>query len=332
MHGASVGVDRGLVVGEVGRFWGRRLPGLSLLDGAQLGLRLLSDRLEFGVYGGAVPDLITTTPSTSHVVAGLYAGADIIPVASFMVLPRVRVGVDARPDFGTVRTSIEAQNDLFVGNFARLGASVRAGLVDQRGFAPTLDAARVDGDVRVLSTVRASAGYRYLAPLAFDFDASPLVPVVGGAHNGDVSITAAPWAWLSIGAVGGVGLDVLDDSVRSYVGPELGLPHALGDVGGLTFSYQEELGEWTGRSGSVGAVVRASPLLQVTSRLSYFELDAQGDSYREVALTTFTDLPLSSWLTMNGRLYVQQALPPFDKSSRSVPTIVNVDVAGVARF
>ncbi|MBM4280020.1 MAG: hypothetical protein FJ137_04475 [Deltaproteobacteria bacterium] len=63
-----------------------------------------------------------------------------------------------------------------------------------------------------------------------------------------------------------------------------------------------------------------------------FELDAQGDSYRELGLTTFSDLPVTSWLTLNGRLYLQQALPPFDKSARSVPTIVNADVAGVARF
>lgn len=332
VHGASVGVDRGVITGQVGRFYGRRLPGLSLLDGAQLGVRLLNDRLEFGAYGGTVPDLITTAPSTGHLVGGVYVGADVIPIASFMVLPRLRVGVDARPDLATVRAAVEAQNDIFVGNVARLGASVRAGFAADDGFSPVVDAARVDGDLRLSQAVRASAGYRYLAPLAVDFDRSPLVPVVGGAHNGDVTIVSMPLPWLSVGATGGVGYDVLDDSTRSYVGPEIGLPHALGDLGGLTFSYQEEIGEWAGRSGSVGAVVRPIPLLQLTSRLSYFELDAQGDSYREVALTTFTDLPVLSWLTINGRLYVQQALPPLDKSSRSVPTIVNVDVAGVARF
>ncbi len=332
VHGASVGVDRGVVRGEVGRFYARRAPGLSLIDGAQIGVSLWNDRIELGVYGGLVPDLITTAPALSRLVSGVYAGLDVIPMASFMVLPRVRVGVASDPRFETPRVEVEGTNDIFFGNVARLGASVRAGAGDGRGYTPSLDAARVDGDLRLSSWARAQAGYRFIAPLPIDRDRSRFVPIVGGAHNGDVALYVSPWSTLTVGAVGGVGRDILDDSVRSYVGPEIGLPRALGDLGGLTFSYQEELGEWAGRSGAVGAVLNVLPMLRVTSRLSYFELDAQGDSYREVGLTTFTDLPVTSWLTINGRLYVQQALPPFDKSARSVPTIVNADVAGVARF
>jgi hypothetical protein len=332
LHGASVGVDRGVVVGELGRFYARRAPGLPLLDGGQLGLRLWNDRIEFGAYGGLVPDLITTAPSLSRIVSGVYAAVDVIPFAAFMVLPRLRVGVATDPEQATTRFELEGTNDIFFGNVARLGGSVRAGAGGFDGDTVVLDAARVDGDLRLSSVARAQAGYRYLAPLAVDRDRSSLVPAVGGSHNGDVGLYLSPWEALTVGATGGVGRDILDDSMRSYVGPELILPHALGGLGGLTFSYQEELGAWAGRSGAIGAILQPLPLLRLTSRLSYFELDAQGDSYREVALTTFSDLPVTSWLTVNGRLYLQQALPPFDKSARSVPTIVNVDVAGVARF
>ncbi|MBM4280019.1 MAG: hypothetical protein FJ137_04470 [Deltaproteobacteria bacterium] len=268
VHGASVGVDRGVVRGEIGRFYARRAPGLSLLDGAQLGVSLWNDRIELGVYGGLVPDLITTAPALARLVSGVYASLDVIPMASFMVLPRLRVGVASDPAFETPRVEVEGTNDVFFGNVARLGASVRAGLGDGRGFTPSLDAARVDGDLRLSSWARAQAGYRFLAPLAIDRDRSPLVPVVGGAHNGDVGLYVSPWDTLTIGATGGVGRDILDDSVRSYVGPEVGLPRALGDLGGLTFSYQEELGEWPGRSGAVGAVLQPLPWLRVTSRLS----------------------------------------------------------------
>ena len=59
----------------IGRLWPWHLPGLPMLDGAQIGRRNASGTIEGGVYGGAIPTAVTLSPIDGSWAGGLYAAA-----------------------------------------------------------------------------------------------------------------------------------------------------------------------------------------------------------------------------------------------------------------
>jgi hypothetical protein len=329
---ASVGVNDGLVVGELGRFRGKKLPGIPLLDGAQLGVRP-TPSIEVGAYGGLIPDLVTVYPGAERVTGGLYAAFDWAVVDGLLLLPRVRVAALSTPDFAAVRGEVEAQTLVSWAGVGSLGGSVRSS-VGTDGV-PTLDAGRVDFDLAPLRELRLSAGYRYLATPVFDLDLKPpaegVTPVglVGGHHHGSASASYRVADWLSIGALSGAALDESQGIERLWVGPELRVP--LG-IGGVDFGYLEELGDFGGRSGWAGGWVSPFSILRLAGRLSYFENNFVGDASRETTFLFMADAPVLPWLTLRGRGFVLQGLPALDGAARAQPTRVMADLGVSASF
>lgn len=325
--GASVGTSDGPVITEIGRFYPQKAPGLSLLDGAQLGVRFLGETTEVGVYAGAIPDVVTTLPTPDRLAAGAYMGADIAAGDDVLILPRARLGVMSTPDFAILRGEVEALTQLLWRDVLSLGGSLRAGVGGTAQVVPSLDAGRADVALLAVPGLTLTANYRYLAPLAVDYDLISKVTPVGGAHHGAASAAYRLFSFLSLGATAGAGYDLVSEALRGYAGPEIGLPELFGAWGGMDLGYLEELGSWPGRSGWVGAQLRPVSILRIGTRVSYFETEAQGDNVRETAMMLYVDAPVLPWLNIRGRGFVQQGLPTLLDVVRATPTVIMADLA-----
>lgn len=329
--GASVGVSDGLVVGEVGRFYARKVPGALLLDGAQAGVRFFGGTTEVGAYGGMIPELRTLAPGFGRLTAGAYVASDVNAADGVMVMPRARLGVVSAPDFATMRGELEAQTQVSWRNVGALATSVRAGLGGAADLLPSLDAVSLDADVVALPSVRVSGGYRYFGGSPVDFDVIAQAPPIGGAHHAQAGARWEALTDLRVGLVSGLGFDNLSAAFRGFLGPELELPRAFGALGGLGVGYLEEFGSSAGRSAWVATSLGFLPVLSLTARASYFATApfeaAVGDSFREIGLMTLLDAPILPGLSLRGRAYAQQALPDVHGSARAAPTTLLVDLA-----
>lgn len=341
--GLSVGMREGLVVGELGRFYAKNVPGVLLLDGMQAGLRVLDDTTEIGVYGGAIPDLITIAPSLDRLAAGAYVGVTMQPGDGISVVPRARLGIISKPDFTVIRSELHAQTEVFWRDVGSVGGTVRGGYGGTADMLPSLDAASVDASLGVLPELKLMSTYRFTGrpPVDLDFNANlgGPVPRVYGGHDLSARTAWELGPWLSLGATGGAAWDTVTDTTRAFVGPELGVPQAFGDLGGIQIGYVEEIGldkvdeagavkanGWPGRSAWASARL-AFPFLSVMTRASYYESAALTDWYREMGLTALVDAPVLPWLSIRARFYGQQALPTLDGSLRSLPTAGMADLA-----
>ena len=327
VFGASAGIDDGPVVGELGRFRPKKIPGALLLDGAQLGARLFGGTTEVGAYGGALPHLLSLAPALDLLTAGLYLGLDLELSDGILVLPRARAAVLTTADLATVRGELEAQAQFHWANVVSLGGSLRAGMGGTPETAPSLEAGRADADVAWGDALKLSAGYRYLAAPAVDLDLLAAVLPVGGAHHGSAAASLAPWTWLVLGATSGAGYDLVTERARGYAGPQVGLPAAFGSFGGLEVGYLEELGDLAGRSAWMSTTITPVSALRIISRVSYMETVALGDSFKEAGFMLLVDAPVLPWLTVRGRSYVQQGLPSLDGTLRNSPTTLFADLA-----
>ena len=320
---ASVGVDNGPWVGQLGRFRPKKAPGALLLDGAQIGARLLGDTMEVGAFMGSVPALLTTAPALDRFTAGSYLGLDIVAAPGVMLLPRASAGIVSTADSKSVRPELATQAQFLWTSVGSIGGSLRAG-ADEAGL--VIDAASADADLMAIAALRLSASYHYYGASG-DFDALLGAPPVGGAHHASALTAYQLLPGLVLGGSAGAGFDDVAGTVRGYAGPEIGLPRALGPNGGLAFGYLEELGDWPGRSAWVSAHAAQVSLLSVVTRLSYFETVALGDSFREAALMLVADAPLLPGVSIRGRGYLQQALPSIDGAARATPTLVMAELA-----
>jgi hypothetical protein len=327
---ASVSLLEGPVAATVGRFRPRLAPGVWLIDGVQAGARLFDGMAEMGAYAGLIPELVSIYPSFERLTAGAYFGMDIEAAPGVVLLPRARAGVISTPDFARQRAELEVLTELFWANVVTVGATVRAGMLGQRDPLPSLDAVRFDAQLTAVENLRLWTNYRYTAGVVVDFDARVTGPLgatpLGAAHQGNLQVSYALWPSLAVGGLAGAGYDVDTDLARGWIGPELLLPTAFGDVGGLDFGFLEELGGNAGRSAWVGARLNL-PSVRVTTRGSYFETTAIGDPFREAGLMVIADAPLLPWLSLRGRGYLQQALGHVGGLPRETPTLVMLDAA-----
>ena len=345
LFGAAVGTNEGPVIGQLGRFRPKKAPGAQLLDGVQLGTRLFGDSTEVGVFAGAIPDLVSTSLSLDRLTGGAYAGVDVAVAPGVLVLPRARAAVLSTPDGKAVRGELEAETQLAWRGVGTLGASLltsaqSAAVIGGPASSVLLsvDGARVDADVTVVPGLTIDGGYRHVGVPAVDFDASDGLDPVAGADQATAGVDWRVAPWLTLGVLSGAAFDVAG-TARGWLGPEVGLPQAFGAAGGLDFGYLEELtgaaagapgavtNGFPGRSAWLGATVMPVSPLRLLTRVSYFETQALGDSYREATLMILADAPLFPGLEVNARTWLQQALPAFDKEARSAPTVLVAEVA-----
>jgi hypothetical protein len=319
------------VVGVLGRFRPAEAPGASMIDGAQVGLRLWGGALRTGVYGGLVPDVLTLAPTPGRFTAGGYAGVQWQPFEALLVLPRARAAIVGHtPGLGlgdTMAAEVEGQTQLVVASVVQAGIDARASL-DTTAMAFSLDAVRADLSVTPGSVLAMRLGYRYLAPRLWDVDLAPQIPPVTGAHHGEASVGWRPVRWFSATALGFGALDLNNGAMRGLVGPELGLPELFGGYAGLSVMMLEELGSLhAGRFAAATLTVRPASVLSISLRGSGSEAATTDDPVREGSLAMLIDAPLFTWLSFRLGGQLLTTMPTLVDMPRAAPTGLLLDAS-----
>jgi hypothetical protein len=310
-------VGRPFVIG-VGRIAPYHTPGLSLLDGAQLGWRNKDGNIEAGVYGGTVPDSIALFPS-NHYTGGAYYSHTIAhsPKSKLRLLQHEgRLGLRGAPDVGIgPQLELEWAIQAAFGSRVDIGAQVRGSIGAGDWHTPRLEAARLHIALRPIDSLRIILTGRYLGPRPVDFD------VFGTVHYflpSDQYFTTehmvhgtldAIWdirRWISLGIQAGADYDSQSSNGREYFGPELAFPTVFGKAGGLSLGYREELGWYAGREANVQYSLMSNPRFRVMARLSYFE-DRLGGGFsspaqRELGLFAMGEGRIVKWFAIRASL------------------------------
>ncbi|BDG09949.1 hypothetical protein [Anaeromyxobacter paludicola] len=295
----------------VGRVLPWRIPGATLFDGAQLGWK--GARGEIGIFGGGVPDLATTEPTTKRSTAGVYLAQDG-QLGPAWTRGQARLALVSSPELGS-RFEGEALAQAVFGRDLDLAASARVGAGGNVTAPALLDLVRLDLSARPLERLSVSASYRYEGLATPDLAAPARFP--GPSRHGDASLTLDPWGWVSLTAQGGLADDLTSGLSRQWVGPEVSVPRAFGRRGGVSAGYQEEFGWLAGRSVYLQAVTRPTDGLRLLARTSYESAAAPaGATDGDVALYLSGSADLASWLSIRlsalGRVSTQggqSALP-----------------------
>ncbi|HEX7622843.1 MAG TPA: hypothetical protein VF400_04670, partial [Anaeromyxobacteraceae bacterium] len=276
----------------VGRVFPWSAPGASSFDGAQVGLRGKAG--EVGVFGGAVPDVVTTALGASRATGGVYGAVEH---ASDAVLLRgeARLAVVRSPELGT-RTEAEALGHAWLSRSFDLSAQARLGLGGNRTAPASLDAARVDLSARLAEPLWLTGSLRYVGLFIADPAAPALFP--NPARHADLTASWDVTPRVVVRLTGGYAKDLTTGLDRGYAGPEVALPRFLGRYGSLAAGWLEERGWAGGRSlwvqGETDALLGARLLLRGS-----FYMDRQPaplSDARTVGLLASATKDLAPWL------------------------------------
>jgi hypothetical protein len=239
------------------------IPGATVFDGGSAALRL--GPAEVGLFGGAVPEPDTLSPTAERATGGAFWSVARARAGGALLRHEGRLAVVRSPELGTrVETTLAGRAYLRAVDLsveAQLGAG---GEVRAPGL---LDSARVDLAARPVRGVSFGASYRHLAlewPQPFE---PPAFPGRSRAADAWAAWDLAPS--LRIGVSGGLSRDVESGLDRQWAGPELAFPRLLGSRGGVTLGYLEERGWLEGRSAYVQVVARPWDRLRLLARGSW---------------------------------------------------------------
>ncbi len=252
---------------SIGRVLPWSAPGSTPFDGAQVGWR--SGGTELGIFGGAVPDVLTTGLTTSRATAGAY-GALESSGASTMLRGEGRLAMVRSPELGT-RLEAEASGHAWLSRSIDLSGGARLGLMGDRTAPGALDAARLELSARLAPPLFVTGSLRYqgLSVLGSgDLGAPALFP--NPARHAEASAGWDLSPALTLRAIGGYAKDLTTGLDRGYGGPELALPRLFGRRGGASAGWFEERGWAGGRSLWLQAQGDAAWGLRLLSRASFF--------------------------------------------------------------
>jgi hypothetical protein len=282
----------------IGRLWPWHLPGLPMLDGAQIGRRNASETVEGGIYGGAIPTALTLSPMDGSWAGGLYAAATQGSSGARMLSrEEVRIGVRDSATAGVVREA-EAVAQVWSRPLV-LGVGYRfrhAPLVDD---SPVLELAQ--GDLRFIPTdsVRARAHFRYLGVAAENqaFLRGEVQTRAGG-YYGAVDLAWDAFQRFGLGMLASAHHDSQTGLDQADAGLELRSPRLFGDVGGLAAGASAGEGWLRTRTAFVQIMAR-------TSRLRIFGRIGGGTTqFAEPLLTPLT-------VELGGNLQIEGAITPW---------------------
>jgi hypothetical protein len=272
--------------------WG--VPGATLLDGVQAGLRRAGTG-EIGAFAGFVPEIGTMRPTGSRQTAGAYGSLDL---GSGWLVTRqdARAAMVQSPELGT-RFEGQLRSYALLGRRVNASGDLRVGTGGAIRAQGSLDGAELQLSGRPLPRLALSGAFRYGGLRVPDAPAPALFP--GHERRADASAGLDLGGGLLLSATAGLSRDLSTDLERRYAGPELAVPRLFGAAGGLTLGYVEERGWIAGRNAYAQAVLRAGPRVRLTARLHYAADDRPGaDADHEVGAFLAVSADLASWLSL----------------------------------
>lgn len=272
----------------LGRVQPWRIPGATVFDGVQVGLRR-GNGGEIGLFGGAVPELETLAPTLASTTAGAYGSFDL-GGKKLTARNDLRAAVVTSPETGS-RFEGELRSSAMLLRRVNVSGDVRIGVGGKRSAPGALDGCWVELSGRPLSPLLLSGSFRYWG-LGIP-DAAEVALFPGRERRGDVSAGWDLFGVLVVSAVGGFAQDLTTGLERRFAGPEVSFPRLFGWHGGLSAGYREERGWAPGRSAYAQAVMRPLSRLRLTARL-YWAADARlpapDDQEAGVFVATSADL------------------------------------------
>jgi hypothetical protein len=274
-----------------GRVWPWHVPGVSVVDGAQVGYQNGTGTVEAGVFGGGVPDPFTMTPRFNRWIGGAYLSHTASEAHALLRVDHEELRVSARDDgSGKVLGEAEVATQLWLGETTDVGAQVLG------STAPGLDRLAAHVRLRPTETLQVLATGRYIGRLRYEPDLGPRYAAGERLAIGDADLVWLPFGWLSLTLNGGASRVFSPQQNRQYAGPEVGFPTLFGGAGGLALGYREEFGAFSGRNVYLQATVRPGQSVQFLARLSYYEDRPGSSTFRELGLYLNADARLLSWL------------------------------------
>jgi hypothetical protein len=252
-----------------GRVRPRVAPGQVIFDGAQAGWRT-GPSSEAGVFGGVVPDAVTTAPSLNHgTFGGYWAGENAFDSVVRLLRHEARIAFIDTDELGA-RAEGEGLLEVWLGRALDASTDLRFGKA--RGAPAELDAARVDGNLRLFDSLSITGGFRYDGLNVPQLDGPGVVAAGGAGRRADLGAQWEPLPVLRLSVVSGLSSDLTTGLERRWVGPEVGSPRLFGDTLGVAAGYLAEDGWAAGRGAYVQIIFRQRSRLQLLARVSWDRL------------------------------------------------------------
>ena len=321
----------------VGRLWPWHTPGLSVLDGIQIGRQNEARTREWGAYAGLIPDGLSLAPAVDVWAGGLYGSLTQVGTKSGLVhLAReeARIGARHLPDVGLV-TEAELLAQVWLGS-STVGGGGRVIFLPGGTDRAALDRGYVHLRGRVLSSLVAGLHVRYFGA-ALDGgqtllrNVSPTVQ--GGYHTGgDAHWDPLPWLGTSLFA--DLNRDTQSGLTGRDGGVELRFPRLLGDRGGLWLGAEAAEGWLRSRSLHAQVLVRLRErfrvLGRVTAMASEFLTPQSNLNTEELDGYLQIDASIWSWLRLGGRALIRAPLDFVADAPATGPGLVlNLDATGI---
>jgi len=293
--------DDGGTVFAGGRIWPWHLPGLTLLDGFQLGRRDRAGTREAGIYAGFLPNATTVSPATDTWGAGAYGmltqtgtGGGTFRLAR----ETARLGVWQAPGGGLV-TEGDGAAQVWLGPTMLAGG----GRLRAAGSGTALERLFLDFAVRSTAAVGGGFHLRY-------FGASPgpladlqrvSVATEGSVHaTGDLHVQ--PWPWLGFAGFGGLHRERESGLGQKHGGVEVRMPRVLGSYAGLSLGAEAQEGWLRMRTLYADVVMRPArgvvAWARVSALASQIPSPVATSELHELGGQVHVDAVLASWLRL----------------------------------
>jgi hypothetical protein len=294
--------DGGTTV-AVGRLWPFHAPGLTLLDGVQVGRQNETQTAEGGLYGGLIPSAASLAPSFDIWAAGLYGALNQVGTKGSRIrLARqeARVGV-WRGAGASVNSELEALAQAWIGAVTAGGGGRLRWASDVDGGRPVVERAYLDLGVQPSIDARAGLHVRYVgATLMPDAPLRAETPLLGGRLHAlaDGQLILSPRVTLAAHA--GAHREGDSGLHQFHGGAEVRFPRLFGDAGGLWVGGDVEQGWIQGQDLYAQWVGRYAERVQVLARLSAngtrFETPTTVWNLHEIGASLNVDGVVASWL------------------------------------
>lgn len=300
-------------------------PGGPVFDGLQAGWRPRGGA-ELGVFGGAVPDAMTTAPGLDRATGGAYWSVEGL-LGPALLRSEGRLAWMRLPESKS-RLEAETTASAWIGRRLDVVGNVRFGSGDYA--APgKLDAVRVDASWFQPGWLTAYGGFRYDESRIPDLAAPALYPGRTRQASGGVSYDRL--GWLVIRATGGTSRDLATSQKRSWVGPEVAAPRLLGGLGGLAAGYAEELGTWPGRSAWLQGDLALGSRARILARASWLmdQRPSPLTANQSAGLSLGASADLASWLRFRLAAMGIYGIPPSEGAPSAWGTSIYAGLEGL---
>ncbi len=286
------------------------VPGGPTFDGLQAGWHPYPGG-EVGLFGGAVPNAVTTEPGLDRATAGAYWSWEAVAGKS-LFRQEARLAW-LRLAGGETRMEAEATAQTWVARELDVSAQARFGFGDYA--APgKLDSARIDLGWQRPGLFSIAGGFRYDESRVPDVVLPALLS--GRTRHAWGAATFEGLAWLRARLAAAFSRDLVTREERTWAGPELVAPRLFGSLGGLAAGYAEELGSQTGRSawlqGDLAPFARARLLARASWFLDHRPSPLPAEQIFGVLLSGALDV--SPWLRIRLSALGRYALPMNESS------------------